>query len=281
MSPERKLELRDLVKKTWYHGFDNYINHAFPHDELRPISCTGIGHDRENPNNHEINDVLGDFSMTMIDTLDTFVALRDVENFGRAVGRIAGEIRDFDKDSKVQVFETTIRVLGGLLSGHLFAHDPENVWGHRVDGYNGELLRLAKDLADRLLPAFLRSPTGIPYARINLRHGVVSGEGTETCTAGAGSLLLEFATLSRLLGDPIYENVAKRAFYALWDRRSSISLFGNTIDIQTGVGSTNTNLYHLSSSSCSIRIICLFIPTFSHTVALHNQTHIGMVLWDL
>ncbi|KNZ61589.1 hypothetical protein VP01_1381g3 [Puccinia sorghi] len=205
MTPERKLELRDLVKKTWYHGFDNYINHAFPHDELRPISCTGIGQDRENPTNYEINDVLGDFSMTMIDTLDTFVALRDVENFGRAVRRIAGEIRDFDKDSKVQVFETTIRVLGGLLSGHLFAHDPENVWGHRVDGYNDELLDLAKDLADRLLPAFLRSPTGIPYARVNLRHGVVSGEGTETCTAGAGSLLLEFATLSRLLGDPMYE----------------------------------------------------------------------------
>lgn len=234
MTPERKLELRDLVKKTWYHGFDNYINHAFPHDELRPISCTGIGQDRENPTNYEINDVLGDFSMTMIDTLDTFVALRDVENFGRAVRRIAGEIRDFDKDSKVQVFETTIRVLGGLLSGHLFAHDPENVWGHRVDGYNDELLDLAKDLADRLLPAFLRSPTGIPYARVNLRHGVVSGEGTETCTAGAGSLLLEFATLSRLLGDPMYENVAKKAFYALWDRRSSINLFGNTIDIQTG-----------------------------------------------
>ncbi|PLW29656.1 hypothetical protein PCASD_20216, partial [Puccinia coronata f. sp. avenae] len=64
MTKERKLELRDLVKKTWYHGFDNYITHAFPDDELRPLSCKGMGQDRENPNNHEINDVLGDFSMT-------------------------------------------------------------------------------------------------------------------------------------------------------------------------------------------------------------------------
>ncbi|KNE89442.1 hypothetical protein PSTG_17102 [Puccinia striiformis f. sp. tritici PST-78] len=233
MTSKRKLELRDLVKKTWYHGYDNYMKHAFPDDELRPLSCTGIGQDHENPNNHETNDVLGDFSMTLIDTLDTFVALRDVENFRLAVWRIVEQIPSFDLNSKVQVFETTIRVLGGLLSGHLFAQDPQNLWGHRIDGYQDQLLFLAKDLADRILPAF-NSSTGIPYARINLRHGVLPGEGTETCTAGAGSLLLEFATLSRLLGDPIYENVARKAFYALWDRRSMINLFGNTIDIQTG-----------------------------------------------
>ncbi|POV98796.1 hypothetical protein PSTT_14174 [Puccinia striiformis] len=233
MTSKRKLELRDLVKKTWYHGYDNYMKHAFPDDELRPLSCTGIGQDHENPNNHETNDVLGDFSMTLIDTLDTFVALRDVENFRLAVWRIVEQIPSFNLNSKVQVFETTIRVLGGLLSGHLFAQDPHNLWGHRIDGYQDQLLFLAKDLADRILPAF-NSSTGIPYARINLRYGVLSGEGTETCTAGAGSLLLEFATLSRLLGDPIYENVARKAFYALWDRRSMINLFGNTIDIQTG-----------------------------------------------
>ncbi|POV97734.1 hypothetical protein PSTT_14877, partial [Puccinia striiformis] len=233
MTSKRKLELRDLVKKTWYHGYDNYMKHAFPDDELRPLSCTGIGQDHENPNNHETNDVLGDFSMTLIDTLDTFVALRDVENFRLAVWRIVEQIPSFDLNSKVQVFETTIRVLGGLLSGHLFAQDPQNLWGHRIDGYQDQLLFLAKDLADRILPAF-NSSTGIPYARINLRHGVLPGEGTETCTAGAGSLLLEFATLSRLLGDPIYENAARKAFYALWDRRSMINLFGNTIDIQTG-----------------------------------------------
>ncbi|WAQ88253.1 hypothetical protein PtA15_9A380 [Puccinia triticina] len=47
------------------------------------------------------------------------------------------------------------------------------------------------------------SPRG--YGRTMLAYGVVAGEGTETCTAGAGSLLLEFATLLRLVGVPIYE----------------------------------------------------------------------------
>lgn len=45
-------------------------------------------------------------------------------------------------------------------------------------------------------------------------------EGGETCTAGAGSLLLEFGALSRLLGDPIYESMARRANRALWSARA-------------------------------------------------------------
>ena len=37
--------------------------------------------------------------------------------------------------------------------------------------YDGQLLRLATDLAERLMPAF-HTPTGLPYPRVNLRHGV-------------------------------------------------------------------------------------------------------------
>ena len=94
-------------------------------------------------------------------------------------------------------------------------------------------------MADRLLPAF-QSPTGIPYPRINLRTGLVPGDTSETCSAGAGSLLLEFGTLSRLTGNPIYEHVAKRAFDEVFKRRSpSTDLLGNTIDAETGLW-TNT-----------------------------------------
>jgi hypothetical protein len=109
-------------------------------------------------------------------------------------------------------------------------------------------------LADRLLPAF-ETPTKIPYPRVNLRHGVPfypksifnagGGEApvkptskhqetTETCSAGAGSLTLEFTTLSRLTGDPKFERLAKRAFWAVWERRSSIGLIGAGIDAEDG-----------------------------------------------
>jgi hypothetical protein len=43
------------------------------------------------------------------------------------------------------------------------------------------------------------------FQQINLRHGLLRTESIETCSAGAGSLLLEFATLSRLTDDPIFE----------------------------------------------------------------------------
>jgi ER degradation enhancer, mannosidase alpha-like 1 len=54
-------------------------------------------------------------------------------------------------------------------------------------------------------------------------------------TAAAGSLILEFATLSRLTGDDRFEKAASKAFFALWNRRSDIGLLGNTINAGTGV----------------------------------------------
>lgn len=91
---------------------------------------------------------------------------------------------------------------------------------------------MAKDLADRLMPAFHKSD--IPFPRVNLKKGHPPTETTETCTAGAGSLVLEFGVLSRLTGDPKYEQAAKKALKSLWQKRSNINLLGNVIDIQSG-----------------------------------------------
>lgn len=179
-----------------------------------------------------------------------------------------------------------LHCLGGLLSAHLFAvgelpitgYEPpqqEKVFASAWDKsnfseadhgivwdngfvYDGQLLRLAADLGNRLLPAFY-TETGLPYPRVNLRRGVpfyensplnaktgkesgggearktkVQAEVTETCSAGAGSLVLEFTVLSRLTGDGRYEDLAKRAFWAVWDRRSEIGLLGFGIDAESG-----------------------------------------------
>lgn len=55
-----------------------------------------------------------------------------------------------------------------------------------------------------------------------------------TCTAGVGTFIIEFGALSRLTGDPIYEEVAMNAIYSLQKHMSSIGLYGNHIDVQTG-----------------------------------------------
>jgi len=46
--------------------------------------------------------------------------LGDIEEFNKAVQAVITTVR-FDKDVNISVFETTIRVLGGLLSAHLQA----------------------------------------------------------------------------------------------------------------------------------------------------------------
>lgn len=83
---------------------------------------------------------------------------------------------------------------------------------------NGPLLRLAEDVAKRLIVAF-DTNTGMPYGTINLRHGVPKGETAVTCTAGIGTFIVEFGALSRLTGDPLYEEVAMNAIYALYNHR--------------------------------------------------------------
>ncbi|KAH8152094.1 uncharacterized protein LAJ45_04088 [Morchella importuna] len=322
MTASQKMALREEARAMFRHGWENYMQRAFPEDEIKPITCTPHHRDREDPKNIGRNDAMGDFSLTAVDTLSSLAVMaasnaEDAERFWRTTEEIvriywynepkecdagAGEdcdektsswgrfqnrsreSRGFDIDAKVQIFETTIRTLGGLLSAHQFAVRslpslPESVRPRRR--YNNELLSLAEDLGSRLLPALTESPTGLPYPRINLRYGLAnksknpkyykyprraphphpmpwspqgeheseknwkvpksatrespSEEITETCTAGAGSLVLEFTALSRLTGDPKYEKAAKRAFEAVWERRSVLGLFGGGVDAETGL----------------------------------------------
>ena len=55
----------------------------------------------------------------------------------------------------------------------------------------------------------------------------------ETCTACAGTMILEFAALSRLSGEPVFEEKASQAMDVLWAARHRMSnLVGNVLNIQ-------------------------------------------------
>ncbi|GFZ04392.1 alpha-mannosidase 1 [Actinidia rufa] len=75
-------------------------------------------------------------------------------------------------------FETTIRVVGGLLSAY-------DLSGDKV------FLEKAKDIADRLLPAW-NTPSGIPHNIINLAHGNAHNPGW----TGGDSILADSGTES-------------------------------------------------------------------------------------
>jgi mannosidase alpha-like ER degradation enhancer 1 len=182
----------------------------YSHLIFSPSPCL----DRTNIN---INDVLGNYSLTLVDSLDMLAILGNRTAFHHAVAMVVEHV-DFDQDSTVQVrsfslkhmftrflpfgcsqqvFEANIRILGGLLSAHLIAKGHILPHMKLPSDYDDELLWLARDLAARLLPAFDVTSTGLPLPRVNLRYGAVNGSfwRNDTCTAGVGTLLLEFGVL--------------------------------------------------------------------------------------
>jgi mannosidase alpha-like ER degradation enhancer 2 len=194
-------EVRTEVARCWR----GYEEHAWGHDELEPVSGA-------------VRDWYGDsLLMTPVDALDTLLLLRLTEESNRARSLVVERL-SFDRDVSVKNFEVTIRLLGGLLSSYQLTGDRR-------------LLALAHDLGRRLLPVFA-SPTGMPYMFVNLRTGKASG--ARSNPAEIGTLLLEFGTLSKLTGDPVFFEKARRAVTALFGRRSSIGLVGEEIDVETG-----------------------------------------------
>lgn len=193
------------VREEFLHAWTGYRTYAWGHDVLLPLSRA--------PRDWYSRSLL----MTPVDALDTLL-LMGLDAQAKDARELIDAKLSFDADIDVKHFEIVIRLLGGLLSGY------ERTGDRR-------LLALAQDLGNRLLPAF-DSPTGLPYVNVNLRTGHASG--TDSNPAEAGSLLLEYGTLSRLTGNPVYYAKAKRALVATYARRSRIGLVGERFDVENG-----------------------------------------------
>ncbi|XP_077302414.1 ER degradation enhancer, mannosidase alpha-like 2 isoform X2 [Arctopsyche grandis] len=232
MPNEERLSLREETRDMFYHAYHAYMENAYPADELMPLSCKGR-YRGVTPTRGDMDDVLGNFSLTLVDSLDTLVILGDFSEFEDAVRLVIKDV-SFDRDVIVSVFETNIRMLGGLLSAHILASELQG-GGQFLTWYKGELLDLAHDLGRRLLPAFNTS-TGIPHSRVNLKHGLQGLQNSrETCTACAGTMILEMAALSRLTGEPIFEQKAHKAMDRLWKiRHRSSDLMGTVLNVHSG-----------------------------------------------
>ena len=209
-SVDRK-QMAERVKAEFKHAWDGYKQYCWGHDDLKPISKT-------------CRDWYGTtILMTPVDSLDSLYLLGFKDEADKTREYIAKNL-SFDKDISVQNFEITIRILGGLLSSYEITKDKR-------------LLVLADDLGTRLLPVF-DSPTGLPYKNVNLKTGKTSGPVSNP--AETGTLLIEFGTLSKLTGKPVYFDKAKRALVETYKRRSPIGLVGTNINVETGKW-TNTD----------------------------------------
>jgi len=206
--PEDWKALAQNVRAEYRWAWQNYKKLAWGRDEINPVSGTAQsflvkGHD---------------IGLSLVEALDTLWVMELDTEFHESVDWIKAKL-DFDIDGECQLFETNIRMLGGLLSAYLACGD-------------AVLLAKAKDLADRLMKAFDASPFGLPYRFVNLRTGAVRDP--ETNLAEIGTYALEFGTLGRLTKDKRYYETAKRAVKHALNKRSPIGLMAANIHAETG-----------------------------------------------
>lgn len=208
-------ERREKVKGAMLHAWNSYVKYAWGMDELQPQSKNGINS-------------FGGLGATLVDSLDTLYIMGLKDEFQKARDWVA-ESLDFDKDYDASVFETTIRVVGGLLSAY-------DLSGDKV------FLDKAKDIADRLLPAW-DTTSGIPYNRINLAHGRAHNPGWtngDSILADSGTEQLEFIALSQRTGDPKYQQKAENVITQLQKIYPNDGLLPIYINPHSGTASYST-----------------------------------------
>lgn len=104
----------------------------------------------------------------------------------------------FDINRDINLFEVTIRVLGGLLSAY-------HLSGDRM------FLDKATDLGQRLMPCF-DSPSGIPFSDVNLATMNAHSPkwSPDSSTSEVTTIQLEFRDLARSTGKPAFARAVER-----------------------------------------------------------------------
>ncbi|XP_057738009.1 mannosyl-oligosaccharide 1,2-alpha-mannosidase MNS3 [Arachis stenosperma] len=184
---------KQKVKDAFIHAWSGYKKYAMGHDELMPLS-------------HHGTDGLGGLGATVVDALDTAMIMGIDEVVAEAGTWIEENLSDrISKKGQVNLFETTIRVLGGLLSAYHLSGGEKGMNITHAGPKPAVYLETAKNLADRLLSAFTASPTAIPFSDVILHDS--SGRaapGGLSSTAEVSTLQLEFNYLSSVSGDQKY-----------------------------------------------------------------------------
>uniref|UniRef100_A0A7N5ZWW8 alpha-1,2-Mannosidase n=1 Tax=Anabas testudineus TaxID=64144 RepID=A0A7N5ZWW8_ANATE len=202
-------EKRDKIREMMKHAWDSYRQYGWGHNELKPLAKKG----------HSTN-IFGNSQLgaTIVDALDTLYIMGLHEEFKDGQEWIEQNL-DFGVNAEVSVFEVNIRFIGGLLATYYLSGQ--------------EVFKMkAVQLAEKLLPAF-NTPTGIPWAMVNLKSGV--GRNWGWASAGSsilaefGTLHMEFVHLTYLTGNPVMHI---RKLLAKMDRPNG--LYPNYLNPRTG-----------------------------------------------
>ncbi|KAL3462769.1 glycoside hydrolase [Aspergillus heterothallicus] len=198
----RQIRIKDTFLKAWR----SYEARAWKADELQPISGSS-------------RNTFGGWGATLVDNLDTLLIMGLHEEFERAVAALMDV--DFSphssSQSNVNLFETTIRYLGGFLA----AYDLSGCTEPR-------LLDKAAQIGDMIYASF-DTETRMPVTRWN-PHKAAGGEeqfpAAQAILAEIASSSLELTRLSQLTGDMRYFDAISRITDVLDDQQYSTRIPG-------------------------------------------------------
>ncbi|KAF9691766.1 hypothetical protein EKO04_010483 [Ascochyta lentis] len=183
-----RLHRQAAVKEAFLHSWNGYKKHAWLQDEVTPV--TG-----------GYTNGFGQRGATLVDTLDTLAIMSLDEEFEAAVKAFRSIDFTTSATPRLNVFETTIRYLGGLLSAYDVSEAKHHV-----------LLDKAIELGDMLYAAFDTS-NRMPIGRWDWENAALrmyqEAEG-QGLSAELGSLSLEFTRLTQLTGDAKYYDAVAR-----------------------------------------------------------------------
>lgn len=194
----RQTAVREAFQRCWA----SYREHAWMADELSPISGG-----QRNP--------FGGWAASLVDSLDTLWIMNLKHDFKEAVA--AAVSIDFGATSheEINVFETTIRYLGGFLSAYDLSGDQR-------------LLIKATELGEMLLVAF-DTPNRMPITRWNVREArklQAQHAHPVTLVAEIGSLAMEFTRLSQITGDSRWYDATHRVMKAFEEQQNQTNIPG-------------------------------------------------------
>lgn len=176
---------RKAVRDAFVRSYASYKEFAWMKDELAPLTGTG-------------KNTFGGWAATLVDSLDTMWIMGLKDDFAEASDAMAALDWASTEDGAVNLFETTIRHLGGLLSAYELSREDA-------------LLQKAIELGEMLYVAF-DTPNRMPGFWLNFQEAQDGKQvaGTHDPSASPTSLCLEFTRLSQLSGDPKFYDATDR-----------------------------------------------------------------------
>ncbi|KAL8809418.1 MAG: hypothetical protein Q9200_003428 [Gallowayella weberi] len=193
-----------MVKKSFVHSWQGYKKNAWKEDELLPIQGGYAT-------------TFGGWGATLVDSLDSLWIMGLKDDFEEAVNAVDEIDFSIAKLEELNLFETTIRYLGGFLGAYDISGEKYPI-----------LLNKAKEVGNLLYSAF-DTPNRMPVTRWKweaAKKGAKQEAHPNALLAEVGSLTLEFTRLAQLTNDAKFYDAIQRITNVLDESQNKTVLPG-------------------------------------------------------